>query len=99
MTPLQMLRYHGTGAIERGEGEAIVEIPRLQTYEEICAERDALREQARELAEALQKSEQRIEQLCSTCNTLSNHAGLGNKVRSDDFTDIARAALAKYKGE
>ena len=51
------------------------------------------------LVAALEKSVQRIGQLCATTNTLSNKLGLGDKVRAADFTDCARAALALAKGE
>ena len=51
-----------------------------------------------ELLAALEKSEQRIIQLCGTVNTLSAKLGLGQKVRADDFADVARAAIAKAKG-
>ena len=48
------------------------------------------------LIKALEKSAQRIDQLCSTVNILSNHLGLGNKVRADDFNDVAREALKQH---
>lgn len=48
-----------------------------------------------DLVNALQRSIKRTEQLCGICNTLSNQLDLGNKVYAEDFTAIARYALAK----
>jgi hypothetical protein len=56
-----------------------------------------LRKAAPELLAALVKSEQRINQLCDLVNTLSNKLKLGNKVRTEDFNDLARDAIAKAK--
>lgn len=86
--------------------DCITEFKRGKGHETECAERDAnaafivraVNSHA-ELVGALHKAEQRIEQLCSTVNTLSNAQGLGNKVRADDFTDVIRAALSRAKGE
>lgn len=46
---------------------------------------------APDMAEALRLAEQRIEQLCSTVNTLAKF----RKVRAADFAEEIRAALAK----
>lgn len=48
---------------------------------------------APDLLAALEKSEQRIVQLCDIINVLSPR-----KVRAEDFADQARAAIAKAKG-
>jgi hypothetical protein len=51
-----------------------------------------------EMLTALEKSEQRIKQLCETVNTYSNMLNLGDKVKTEHFTDTTRAAIAKAKG-
>lgn len=45
MTPLEMLKHHVTGAIERGEGVAIREVTAeaVKTYKAALTERDAVR--------------------------------------------------------
>ncbi len=47
------------------------------------------------LLEALKKDVQRIEQLCSTVNVLAGF----RKVRTEDFTEGARAAITGAKEE
>lgn len=48
MTPIEKLRYHVTGAIERGEAEAIVEVP--MTQEKWSAMSPAQRDKERDLS-------------------------------------------------
>ncbi len=54
---------------------------------------------APDLLKALQRSIQNIEQLAETANTIAIRFGLGKKVHADDFTESARAAIAKVRGE
>jgi hypothetical protein len=50
------------------------------------------------LMAALKSAEQEIAQLCRTVNTCSEKAGLGRKVRPEDFGEKVRAALTVAEG-
>ena len=77
-----------------GEGEKVCDTVEDQPIE--AQEGNArLIAAAPDLLDALVKSEQRIVQLCDLVNTLSNKLALGNKVKTDDFADAARAAIAQ----
>lgn len=47
---------------------------------------------------ALKKDIQKIEQLCGMVNDFSRKLGLGRKVRSEDWSDTAAAAITKLEG-
>jgi hypothetical protein len=47
------------------------------------------------LLAACKKDAERIQALCRMVNGLAGRLGLGNKVRAEDWDDLARAALAK----
>lgn len=51
------------------------------------------------LLAALEKAAQRITQLCETANALSEAAGLGRKVRAEDFLEGIPEAIRQAKGE
>lgn len=63
-------------------------------------ESDPLTAAAPDLLAALEISIQLINQLCDTVNTIDrSRGGNGRKVFNDDFTEPARAAIAKAKGQ
>jgi hypothetical protein len=47
---------------------------------------------------ALKSADQEITQLCSTVNTCAARAGLGRKVRAEDWGEKVRAAIAQATG-
>ena len=48
-----------------------------------------------DIVKALEKSEQKIKQLCDMVNTYSNMLKLGDKVRTEHWVDDIQAALKK----
>jgi hypothetical protein len=86
---------YATGRWEIGTPDAI---PYCQFAEFNNEARARLATAAPELLDACLSAKGRIAQLCLTVNTLSMQAGLGRKVRPEDFLDILEKAISKAEG-
>lgn len=83
-TPLDRLRHHVTGAIERGEKTAITAAPAAGNMVELVLQRNTYKEQRDELLAALEE----LQQALDGDDASRKHAAKAN----------ARAAIAKAKG-